>query len=229
MATDPGTLISSTRPVPERDPARRGRAAFLVVSLLLLWPLLVYTEFRPWEMLDARSLRVTARFLAGFVPPALNADFLASVARETWRTVAIATAGVSLALLLAVPLALIATAALSISSLSGRMAVVPFVVRQAARGAMVALRTVPELVWALAPPASAHGCAGCCDEPGSERPPPDRAPAAAADRAALPHRLGAAGAGGAGGGELLEPGLAVARPVVARFAGRDGTVRRRVL
>jgi len=74
MATDPGTLISSTRPVPERDPARRGRAAFLVVSLLLLWPLLVYTEFRPWEMLDARSLRVTARFLAGFVPPALNAD-----------------------------------------------------------------------------------------------------------------------------------------------------------
>jgi len=149
MATDPGTLISSTRPVPERDPARRGRAAFLVVSLLLLWPLLVYTEFRPWEMLDARSLRVTARFLAGFVPPALNADFLASVARGTWRTVAIATAGVSLALLLAVPLALIATAALSISSLSGRMAVVPFVVRQAARGAMVALRTVPELVWAL--------------------------------------------------------------------------------
>ena len=83
MATDPGTLISSTRPVPERDPARRGRAAFLVVSLLLLWPLLVYTEFRPWEMLDARSLRVTARFLAGFVPPALNADFLASMQKSS--------------------------------------------------------------------------------------------------------------------------------------------------
>ena len=57
------------------------------------------TEFRPWQMLDARSLRVTAHFLAGFVPPLLSADFLALVARETWRTVAIATAGVSLALL----------------------------------------------------------------------------------------------------------------------------------
>jgi phosphonate transport system permease protein len=117
--------------------------------MLLLWPTLVLTEFRPWEMLDARSLRATARFLAGFVPPAFDAGFLATVARETWRTVAIATAGVSLALLLAVPLALVATAALSISSLAGRMAAVPFVLRQATRALMVALRTVPELVWAL--------------------------------------------------------------------------------
>jgi phosphonate transport system permease protein len=51
--------------------------------------------------------------------------------------------------LLAAPLALTATAALSISSLSGRMAALPFVIRQTARAAMVALRTVPELVWAL--------------------------------------------------------------------------------
>jgi phosphonate transport system permease protein len=148
MATDPATL-TSPRAVPRRDPALRGRLAWVAVSLLVAWPLLALTEFRPWQMLEARSLQVTARFLAGFVPPALNSGFLAMVARETWRTVAIATAGVSLALLLAVPLALIATAALSVSSLAGRMGAGPFAVRQAARALMVALRTVPELVWAL--------------------------------------------------------------------------------
>jgi phosphonate transport system permease protein len=142
-------MAASAYPIPDRDPAWRGRFAWLVVGVLLLWPVLVLTEFRPWQMLDARSLHATARFLAGFASPELSADFLQSVARETWRTVAIATAGVSLALLLAVPLALLATAALSISSLSGRMAALPAAVRQAARAVMVALRTVPELVWAL--------------------------------------------------------------------------------
>jgi phosphonate transport system permease protein len=142
-------MAASAYPIPNRDPAWRSRFAWLVVGMLLLWPVLVLTEFRPWQMLDSRSLRATARFLAGFASPKLGADFLRSVASETWRTVAIATAGVSLALLLAVPLALLATAALSISSLSGRMAVLPATVRQAARAFMVALRTVPELVWAL--------------------------------------------------------------------------------
>jgi phosphonate transport system permease protein len=63
--------------------------------------------------------------------------------------VAIATAGISLGLLLAVPLALIATSALSISALSGRMAALPFGVRIAARALLIVLRSVPELVWAL--------------------------------------------------------------------------------
>jgi phosphonate transport system permease protein len=149
METDPGALMVGAGSLYRRDPAWRGRLAWLIASAVLLWPLLVLTEFRPWQMFDARSLRVTAHFLAGFMPPALDADFLQVVARETWRTVAIATAGVTLALLLATPLALVATAALSISSLSGRMGLLPFVTRQAARALMVALRTVPELVWAL--------------------------------------------------------------------------------
>ncbi|HEX4599558.1 MAG TPA: ABC transporter permease [Burkholderiaceae bacterium] len=142
-------LVTSVPSPHGRDPAWRGRLTWLLASAALLWPLLVLTEFRPWRMLDPRSLQATAHFLAAFVPPAVDAEFLQVVAHETWRTIAIATAGVSLALVLAAPLALIATAALSISSLSGRMAILPFVVRQAARGVMVALRTVPELVWAL--------------------------------------------------------------------------------
>ena len=143
-----GTAIATARAA-DRDPAWSGRLAWLAVALLLLWPMLVLTEFRPWQMLDRHSLQVTGRFLNRFAQPSMDPEFLAVVARETWRTVAIATAGISLALLLAAPMALIATAALSVSSLAGRMAPIPFAVRQAARAAMVALRTVPELVWAL--------------------------------------------------------------------------------
>ena len=144
-----GLLASSWHPLSERDPTARRRTAWLLGCLLLLWPLLQLTEFHPWRMLEARSLRVTAHFLASFVPPATDAEFLRLIARETWRTVAIATAGVSVALVLAVPLAFVATAALSVSSLAGRMAVWPAIVRQCTRALMVALRTVPELVWAL--------------------------------------------------------------------------------
>ncbi len=133
----------------QRDPAWLGRLGMLALAAVLLWPLLVATEFKPWLLLDADTARVTGRFIASFLPPAHAPDFLALVARETWRTVAIATAGISLGLLLAVPLALIATSALSISALSGRMAALPFGVRLAARALLIVLRSVPELVWAL--------------------------------------------------------------------------------
>ncbi len=133
----------------QRDPAWLGRLGMLALAAVLLWPLLVATEFKPWLLLDADTARVTGRFIASFLPPAHAPDFLALVARETWRTVAIATAGISLGLLLAVPLALIATSALSVSALSGRMAALPFAVRLAARALLIVLRSVPELVWAL--------------------------------------------------------------------------------
>ena len=132
---------------PLRDPAWPRRCAVLAVAAVLLWPLCVATEFAPWRLLEPRSLAASLRFLASFLPPALAPDFLARVALGAWRTIAIATCGTVLAL--AIPLALGATAALSISSIGGRMAVVPAAVRQCLRAAMVALRTIPELVWAL--------------------------------------------------------------------------------
>ncbi|MBL8513225.1 MAG: ABC transporter permease, partial [Betaproteobacteria bacterium] len=89
------------------------------------------------------------QFLKDFLPPVMNAEFLALVGRETWRTVAIATAGMTLALVIAIPLTLLATSALSISSLTGRMATLPFVLRQSFRLVLIVLRSVPELVWAL--------------------------------------------------------------------------------
>ena len=132
-----------------RDPAWLPRLAWIVLGLVLLWPLLQATEFRPWVLLQPDNLRVSAHFLGSFMPPVVEAEFLVMVARETWRTVAIATAGMALALLLAVPLALASTRVLSISALSGRMARAPFWLRQLLRWLLILLRSVPELVWAL--------------------------------------------------------------------------------
>jgi phosphonate transport system permease protein len=131
------------------DPAWPGRIGAMLFAAVLLWPLLQATEFKPWVLLDAEALRVTGRFLAAFLPPAHSPDFLLMLARETWRTVAIATAGITLGLVLAVPLALVATRSLSLSALAGRMAPLPYGVRQAARALLIVLRSVPELVWAL--------------------------------------------------------------------------------
>ncbi|MFM2057253.1 MAG: hypothetical protein RLY71_1638 [Pseudomonadota bacterium] len=131
------------------DPALPRRWATLLLVAALLWPLLVLAEFQPWTLFDARSLRVTGRFLAQFVPPRHDAEFLQMLALETWRTVAIATAGMTLAWLLAVPLALAATARLSVSAVAGRMDALPALLRQLVRWLTIVLRSVPELVWAL--------------------------------------------------------------------------------
>jgi phosphonate transport system permease protein len=148
-------LFPAKRPLPGspppalRDPAWSSRVFWTLATLALLWPMLVLTEFKPWLLLEPNALTPALRFLADFVPPKLDGDFLAMVARETWRTVAIATAGLTLALLLAVPLALLSARVLSISALTGRMALLPAVVRQLVRWLLIVLRSVPELIWAL--------------------------------------------------------------------------------
>ena len=132
------------------DPAWRGRVTAMVIAVILLWPMLVASEFTPWILLDAQSLQATGHFLAGFLPPAHSSEFLLLILDATWQTIAIATAGLTLALLGAIPLTLLATASLSVSLLeSGHMRLSSFAVRQAARWLLVVLRSVPELVWAL--------------------------------------------------------------------------------
>ena len=132
-----------------RDPAWIGRVFWMLAALVLIFPALVATEFKPWTILAPDALRSTTRFLRDFVPPKIEGDFLWLVLRECWRTVAIATAGMALALVIAIPLTLLSTSVLSVSALTGRMHALPFVLRQAVRGLLILLRSVPELVWAL--------------------------------------------------------------------------------
>jgi phosphonate transport system permease protein len=132
-----------------RDPAWSARVFWALAGLALLAPMLWATEFKPWLLFEAESLRATRHFVSGFFPPHVEAEFLTLIAYETWRTVAIATCGMALALVLAIPLTLAATAVLSVSALPGRMNALPFVLRQAVRWLLILLRSVPELVWAL--------------------------------------------------------------------------------
>ncbi|MDP2164654.1 MAG: ABC transporter permease [Hydrogenophaga sp.] len=136
-------------PAPTRDPAWLGRVFWASLCLVLLWPLGVATEFKPWVLLEPDNVKISAQFIGSFWPLVFDAEFLAMVARETWRTVAMATAGVTLALVLAVPLTLLNTRVLSISALSGRMARGPYGLRQSVRWLLIVLRSIPELVWAL--------------------------------------------------------------------------------
>ena len=132
------------------DPAWRGRVTGIFIAFLVLWYLLLASEFKPWTLFDGRSLSATARFLSGFFPPAHSPEFLAMLLQATWQTVAMATAGLTLALLGALPLTLIVTRHLSISAVgTGRMSQFAGLVRQSVRWLLVLLRSVPELVWAL--------------------------------------------------------------------------------
>ena len=132
-----------------RDPAWLGRLFWLGAALVVLWPMLVAAEFRPWILFDEGSRGPTWAFVSSFFPPAIGTEFLLLVARETWQTVAIATAGITLALIIAIPATLLSTRALSISALSGKMNTGPAAFRQGFRWLLVLLRSIPELVWAL--------------------------------------------------------------------------------
>jgi phosphonate transport system permease protein len=132
------------------DPDALSRATGILVALLVSWPLLVWSQFHPAALFDARNLAAMGRFLAGFVPPETSADFLTRLGRATLETLAIATAGMALAFAIAVPLTLAATRPLSIARLGpGRGLLVSRILYSLCRGLLVSLRGVPELVWAL--------------------------------------------------------------------------------
>ena len=134
----------------ERDPQALKRATALLVAIVVLWPMLVLAEFKPWALFEPGNLRVMGDFLAGFLPPVTSPEFLGLLMKATLQTLAMATAGITLALLLALPLAFVMTEALSISRIGpGRGRSVGRAVRGAARMLLLLLRAIPEVVWAL--------------------------------------------------------------------------------
>jgi phosphonate transport system permease protein len=133
-----------------RDPAARQRATAVLVAVVLLWPLLQLSEFQPARLLDAGNLQVMGSFLAGFLPPAVNSEFLALLMRATVETLAMATAGTALAWVLSLPFAFAMTQSLSVSRLGpARGMAAGRAVRGAVRGVLTLLRAIPEVVWAL--------------------------------------------------------------------------------
>jgi phosphonate transport system permease protein len=122
-----------------RDPACGRRFFAVIAALIIFWPLFQAAEVQPAALFDPDNLKVIGNFLAAFLPPERSPEFLAYLAKATLETLAIATAGMALAGLIAVPLAYLASAA-------GREKPT---LNPLTRSLLTILRGVPELVWAL--------------------------------------------------------------------------------
>lgn len=123
----------------DHDPAVRGRLVGALATLVILWPLFQAAEVKPGALFDSGNLKVIGNFLAGFLPPETGTEFLGYLGKATLETLAIATAGMALALLIAVPMGYLATGA-------GREKVT---LNPVTRSLLTILRGIPELVWAL--------------------------------------------------------------------------------
>jgi len=133
-----------------RDPTRGRRLATILLVVAIAWPLLVLSEFRPWVLFEPGNARVMGDFLAGFLPPATSREFVGYLLPATLQTLAIATAGIALAAVIALPLAVAGTRAISISRIGpGRGTRIAGIGRFVARAIGIVLRAIPEVVWAL--------------------------------------------------------------------------------
>ena len=135
---------------PLHDPAAKARLGLALAALVVLWPLLVLAEFKPWLLFEPGHLSVMLGFVAGFFPPALSPDFLALLGKATLETLAIATAGIALAFCIAAPLGVLAARSLATSRIGpGPGQAADTAVRTLVRGVLAFLRAIPEVVWAL--------------------------------------------------------------------------------
>ena len=134
-----------------RDPAALPRLLLTAVAVALLWPGIQLAELDLGVLLAADSQSEMGRFVAAFWPPAHAPDFLRLLLDATLQTLAIATAGMALALVVAIPTGLLASRALSLSAASrgGRPGVLGQALRWPVRALLIFLRSVPEIVWAL--------------------------------------------------------------------------------
>ena len=133
-----------------KDPATPYRFMGLLLAITILWPMLQLAQFEPKLLIDPNNIQVMGDFLVQFFPPNIETTFLSLVIKATVETLAMATAGTALAMVIAVPLGLIISYSLSISRI-GPTSDHQFAqsIRFLARSLMLVLRGIPEIVWAL--------------------------------------------------------------------------------
>lgn len=133
-----------------RDPAFAMRLAVVAAALLVLWPAVEIAEFHPAKLADPRNIEIMGRFLGSFFPMALDVAFLGLVVRSALETLALATAGIALAILAALPLSVAVCESLSVSRVGpARRAWLGPLARAPVRALLIFLRSIPEIVWAL--------------------------------------------------------------------------------
>jgi len=133
-----------------RDPALWRRLGLAIALAIALWPALEIAEFNPATLLDPKNVETMGRFLRTFFPMVLTADFLGLVGQSALETLALATAGTALAIAIAFPLAMVVSESLSIARVGpARRAWLGPVLRAPVRVALILMRSIPEIVWAL--------------------------------------------------------------------------------
>ena len=140
-------------PVPTDRPLRTCWLGVALVGAVTIsvtalpWDLSHLATAEGWQAAWSRL----GAFAAGFAPPDLSAATLRRAADLALETVAVAVLGVALGVLLAYPLAVLASDA-TLDDGSARRGVrrsSRVAVREGARLALDALRGVPDFVWAL--------------------------------------------------------------------------------
>jgi len=135
-----------------REPAASRRVQLLVIAAFGVWSV-VEAQVTPGALVSASALQGLGRLLGGLFPPDLSPGFLGVVAAAVARTLAIGVAGTVLAIVLAVPLGILATPTLfrtgALAAGDGAWAGVLLALHLAARAMLRVFRAVPELLWAL--------------------------------------------------------------------------------
>src|SRR5262245_36228845 len=142
---------ASVVPLPASDRASVPYLLWLAGGLSLAWSLHA-VRADPRALVSAEARANVWRFVRGMFPPDLSLGFLGIVAPAVVETVQISLAGTALAVLIGLPLGLVATSTLTWSGVlherrrgSGRLA--GFGAYAAARGILSVFRSIPEFVW----------------------------------------------------------------------------------
>lgn len=118
--------------------------------LLLLIGSSLWQQADGWlGLFDDQSWRQMGNFLATSWPPRVDQDFLTLTLTATLESLAVATLGLTGALLLGVPFALLGSRALSLAKLGPVPSPLRSTLRTLSRLVAIVLRSLPELIWAL--------------------------------------------------------------------------------
>jgi len=148
-----------TAPPADRFPASRGKSAFpwifTAAFLVSVAVSLREAQVRPDVFFDGQAAANVARFVSGMFPPQLSPDFLALMLRPALETLQISVMGTFIAVLIGIPLGLVATSSLAWSGVLHERAsrrgrwLLGFLPYAASRAVLSVFRAIPEYVWAF--------------------------------------------------------------------------------
>ncbi len=154
-------MTDSTRSAPSAGSAGRFAPksafgiAFAVLFLLTLGVSLRVAQVDPRLLFEREALGNLAKFVGGMFPPELSPSFLSLMLRPVVETIQISVMGTVLAVVIGLPLGLLATGSLTWSGVLHQRRSPPgrwllgFVPYALVRAVLSVFRSIPEFVWAF--------------------------------------------------------------------------------